>query len=53
MDWVIYQKYLQSLLKEFDLFVISNERIMIWYFCNELKPSIQTQLDKQDWHIDD
>lgn len=36
LDWTIYLKYLQAILKKFDLATTPNKKILIWYFREEL-----------------
>ena len=52
MDWAAHLKYLQTVLKEFDPAVAPTEEVLICYFCNGLKPSIQAQTDEQSRDLD-
>ena len=40
-DWAAHLKYLQSILIEFDLDYAPEERTMIWYFWEGLRPLVQ------------
>ena len=40
------------MFKEFDIATTPNKKILIWYLCNGLRPSIQAQTDKQGWDLD-
>lgn len=52
LNWAAYLEYLQVVLQEFDPTVSLNKEIMIWYFQEGLKPSIQVQLDAQSRELD-
>ena len=52
MDWAAHLEYLQVVLREFDFVAAPNEGIMIWYFWESLRPSIQAQLDVKDRDLD-
>ena len=40
------------MLKEFDFAVTFTEKVLICYFCNNLRPSIQAQIDEQNRDLD-
>lgn len=46
MDSAAYLKYLQTVLKEFNLAATPNEEILICYFCDGLKLSIWAKTDE-------
>ena len=48
MDWTAYLKYMQSIYKEFDSLAMPNEEILIRYFSNKFRLSIQGPLDERD-----
>ena len=52
MDWAAYLEHLQIVLKEFDPAAASTEEVLICYFCNSLRPSIQAQTDEQSRDLD-
>ena len=52
MDWAAYLEHLQAVLREFDLVAAPNEDIMIRYFQEGLRPSIQAQLDIRNRDLD-
>lgn len=52
MNWAAYLEYLQTVLKEFDLIAAPNKNVLIWYFQNGLRPSIQSQNDKRGRDLD-
>ncbi len=45
LDWAAHLEHLQAVLKEFDPSGAPNETILIRYFREGLRPSIQAQLD--------
>ena len=51
-DWTTHLEYLQAVFQEFDPAVILNKKIMIRYFWEDLKLSIQIQLDARDQELD-
>lgn len=53
IDWSVYIEHLESILKEFKSVVAPMDDLLIWYFCNGMRPSIFTQLDKKDRKLDD
>lgn len=52
MDWTAHQEYLKAILKEFNPIAGLNKDVLIWYFWDNLCPSIQTQSDKRGKHLD-
>ena len=44
LDWAAYLEHLLAVLQEFDPATTSNKEIMIRYFWEGLRPSIQAQL---------
>ena len=52
MDWVAHLKHLQTVLKKFDPAVIPTKEVLICYFCNRLRSSIQAQTDKRGRDLD-
>ena len=40
MDWPTYLKYLQIVIKEFDLAAVPNKEVLICYFRDGLRPFI-------------
>lgn len=48
MNWAIYFKNWQAVLKEFDVVAVFNKDLLIWYFWYELKFSICIHLYNQD-----
>lgn len=52
LDWVVHFKHLQAVLKEFDLAVVYNKEILIYYFRKKLHPSIQMQLNYWGYYLD-
>lgn len=52
MDWLTHLEHLQVLLKEFNFVATSNKNILIWYFWDRLRPSINIQLDKCRQNLD-
>lgn len=46
MDWTTYLKYLEAILKEFDIATAILYKLFIQYFYNDLRLSIWVQLDK-------
>ena len=47
MDWAIDLEHLQTVLKKFDSAASPIEEVLIDWFCDSLRPSIQAQTDKQ------
>ena len=47
MELAAHLKHLQTVLREFDPAATPNEEVLIWYFCNSLRPFIRAQIDKQ------
>ena len=44
--------HLQTVLKKFNAFAASNKKVLIWYFRNSLKPSLQAQTNKRSQDLD-
>lgn len=53
MYWVTYLEYLQTVLKEFNTAATSPDELLIYYFRDDLRSSIQAQLEKWDQNIAD
>ena len=47
-DWASCLQHLQSILLEFDSIRTPNELTMIYYFREDLKPSIKVEIEQQD-----
>lgn len=52
MDQIIYLKYLQTVLKKFNIITISNENNLIQYFQDDFYLLIRAELDKRDYNFD-
>ena len=52
LDWAAYLEHLLAVFREFDPTATPNEEIMIWYFREDLRPSIRAQLDAQGRDLD-
>lgn len=53
MDWFVYMEYLQSVLKEFDNVAALTDNLLMRFFWDGIKPSIQAQIDEKDRNLDD
>ena len=52
MDWAAHLNHLQTVLREFDSTTAPNEGVLICYFCDGLRPSIQAQTNEQGQDLD-
>ena len=52
MDWAAQLEHLQTVLREFDSTAAPNEEVLICYFYNSLKSSIQAQKDERGRDLD-
>ena len=52
MDWAAYLKHLQAVLKDFDSVAALYKEVLIWYFREGLRPSIQAQMDSRHQELD-
>ena len=52
LDWTAHLEHLQAVLREFDPATAPNKEIMIRYFREGLRPSIQAQLDARGRDLD-
>ena len=52
MDWAAHLEHLQIMLREFDSAATLNEEVLICYFYDGLKPSIQAEINKRGWDLD-
>lgn len=52
MGRLLYIKYFQSILKDFDSIATSIKNLLLKYWENSLRPFIYTQLDKKDRNLD-
>ena len=52
LNWTAHLEHLQVVFQEFDPAATPNNEIIIRYFREGLKPSIQTQLDAQGRELD-
>ena len=52
MDWAAHLEHLQTVLREFDSAAAPNKEVLICYFCDGLRPSIQAQTDERGWNLD-
>lgn len=52
-DWTSYLIYLQFILLKFDVATASMELIIVRYFEEGLKLSIQFKIDQDDYQLDD
>lgn len=48
MNWAALLEHLQAVLKEFNTTVAPHKDLLIEYFRDGFKPSIHTQIDKQN-----
>ena len=51
-DWAAYLEHLQAVLQEFNPVATLNEEIIIRYFREGLRPSVQAQLDARGRDLD-
>ena len=52
MDWAAHLEHFQAMLKKFDPVVAPNKEVLIRYFREGLRPSIQAQIDSWYWKLD-
>ena len=52
MDWAAHLEHLQTVLREFDSAAAPNKEVLICYFCDGLRPSIQAQMDERGQDLD-
>ena len=46
MDCAAYLEYLQTVFREFDISMVILDPVLIYLFCNCLRPSIYTQANQ-------
>ena len=51
-DWAAHLEHLQAVLKEFDPIAAPDEEVLIRYFRDGLRPSIQAQMDNRNRELD-
>lgn len=51
MDWVNHLEYLKAVLKKFDVMAVPMDELLISYFRNGLRLSIQSHFDEIDWKL--
>ena len=52
MDWAAHLEHLQIVLREFNSAAAPNKKVLICYFCDGLRPSIQAQTDERGQDLD-
>ena len=52
MDWAAHLEHLQTMLRKFNSTAALNEEVLICYFCDGLRPSIQAQTDERGQELD-
>ena len=52
MDWAAHLEHLQTVLKEFNPVTAPTEKVLICYFYDGLRPSIQAQTDERGQDLD-
>lgn len=53
MDWSVYIEHLQFVLKDCNSIAAFIDNFLIWYFRNNLRLSICTELDERNHDLDD
>lgn len=52
IDWWMHLEYLQFVLKKFEAGTASSNNLFIWYFWDDPRFFIRTQLDKKNCNLD-